>query len=207
MYTLYCRNGAGSQAVEALLAVCGADYKTVVLDRNPDGSFPDWFHRINPKAEVPALILPDDSVMTESAAMLIHIADSFPDKGYSPRQNSPKRAQFLRWMIYLATTVYMSDLRHFYPQRYTAKPAEADGIKAMAAEMMRKELAIYAAALGDGPFILGNGLSAADIYAAMLITWAPDMGQVFAAHSNLKAMYEAVTAVPAIKAVWQRNGA
>ena len=67
MYTLYCRNSAGSVAPEALLAACGADYRVVVLDRKPDGSFEDFFHKINPKAEVPTLVLPDDSVMTESA--------------------------------------------------------------------------------------------------------------------------------------------
>ena len=71
MYTLYARNGAGSVAVEALLAACGADYKVVVLNRTADGAFEDFFHAINPKAEVPTLVLPDDSVMTESAAMMM----------------------------------------------------------------------------------------------------------------------------------------
>ena len=78
MYTLYARNGAGSMAPEALLAACGADYKLIVVERMPDGSFPEYFHRINPKAEVPTLVLPDDSVMTESAAMMIYLADLFP---------------------------------------------------------------------------------------------------------------------------------
>ena len=48
MYTLYARNGAGSLAVEALLAACGADYKVIVLNRKPDGSFEDFFLAINP---------------------------------------------------------------------------------------------------------------------------------------------------------------
>jgi hypothetical protein len=57
MYTLYARNQAGSMAVEALLAACGADYKVEVLNRLPDGSFEAFFHAINPKAEVPTLVL------------------------------------------------------------------------------------------------------------------------------------------------------
>ena len=205
MYTLYCRNGAGSQAVEALLAVCGAKTEIAVLDRNPDGSFPEFFHRINPKAEVPTLVLPDHSIMTESAAMMIHIADSYPAAGVSPPLDSAQRPQFLRWMVYLAATLYMSDLRLYYPQRYTTRPGDIDGIKEKAAETMAREFAIFSAAIAEGPFFFGAKMSALDIYAAMLISWAPDMAALFATHSKLKALYDAVTAVPKVKTVWERN--
>ena len=206
MYTLYCRNSAGSVAPEALLAACGADYKVVVLDRKPDGSFEDFFHKINPKAEVPTLVLPDDSVMTESAAMMIHIADLHPEAGFAPAIGSPQRAAFLRWQVYLATTLYMSDLRLFYPARYTTDPAGAEGVKARAEQTMALEFTIYAEALGGNRFILGNRMSAPDIYAAMLCTWAPDMKALFAAHPNLGRMYDAVLENEAVRRVWERNG-
>jgi glutathione S-transferase len=204
MYTLYARNGAGSLAVEALLAACGADYKVIVLNRKPDGSFEDFFLAINPKAEVPTLVLPDGSVMTESAAMMIHICEQHPAADLAPAPGAPGRAQFLRWQVYLATTIYMSDLRLYYPQRYTARPEEIDGIKERADEMMSQEFAIYADALGEGPFMLGR-LSAVDIYAAMLCSWAPDVGELFATYPNLKRMYDAVVANEAVQKVWARN--
>ncbi|PZF76014.1 glutathione S-transferase family protein [Aestuariivirga litoralis] len=204
MYKLYARNGAGSVAVEALLAACGADYEVTVLDRKPDGSFEDFFIAINPKAEVPTLVLPDGSVMTESAAMMIHIAEQFPRAGMAPLPGEAGRAQFLRWQVYLAAALYGSDLRLFYPQRFTTDAGGADGVKARAAEMMLHEFAIYADALGEKTFMLGR-FSAVDIYAAMLCTWAPDMGALFARHPNLKRMYDAVLANEAVKKVWARN--
>lgn len=207
MYTLYCRNTAGSMAPEALLAACGADYKVVVLARKPDGSFEEFFHKINPKAEVPTLVLPDDSIMTESAAMMIHLADLHPAARLAPSIGTPDRAKFLRWQVFLATTVYMSDLRLYYPGRYTANPAETEGIKAKAEEMMMSEFAIYAEALGEGPFMLGSRMSALDIYAAMLCTWVPDMKSLFAEHPNLKRMYDGVLENEPVRRVWQRNGA
>lgn len=207
MFRLYCRKGAGSMAVEALLAVVGAPCEVIDLERKSDGSFHDFFLKINPKAEVPTLVLPDDSVMTESAAMMIHIADSFPAAGLAPALSDAQRPQFLRWLVYMAASLYSSDLRMFYPERFTTAPAECAGIKARAIAMMGHEFAIYADALGSKPFILGERMSAADIYAAMLCTWAPDMGELFARHPNLKAMYERVTAVPAIRQVWARNEA
>ncbi len=205
MYTLYCRKSAGSAAVEALLEACGATYKTIDLERNADGSFADFFHRINPKAEVPTLQMPDDSIMTESAAMMIHIADTHAASGLAPAINAPERAKYLRWMIYLATALYNSDLRLFYPERFTTDAAGVSGIEAKAGQMMAREFEIYADALGGGPFMLGR-MTALDIYAAMLVNWAPDIKALFAKHANLKVMYEAVTATPAVGRVWQRNG-
>jgi glutathione S-transferase/GST-like protein len=207
MYTLYCRNTAGSMAPEALLAACGAEYKVIVLERRPDGSFEEFFHRINPKAEVPTLVLPDDSIMTESAAMMIHIADLHPAAGLAPAIGTPERPKYLRWQLFLATALYMSDLRLFYPQRYTTAPGETGGIKARALETMMQEFAIYAEALGEGPFILGHRMSAVDIYAAMLCTWAPDMDALFREHPGLARMYDGVLKNDAVRKVWERNGA
>ena len=207
MYTIYARNTAGSMAPEAMLALCGVDYEVIVLERQADGSFPPSFHAINPRAEVPTLVLPDGSVMTESAAMMIHLADLHPETGLSPPVGSPLRARFLRWQIYLATTVYMSDLRMFYPHRYTMAGGETAGIKAFAKQSIMREFEIYAEALGEGPFILGEKMSAADVYAAMLLSWIPDMPALSGRLPVLGRMYEAVLANPAVKRVWERNGA
>lgn len=204
MYTLYCRKSAGSAAVEALLEACGATYKTIDLERNPDGSFPEFFHRINPKAEVPTLLMPDDSIMTESAAMMIYIADTYRGAGLAPAITAPERAKYLRWMTYLATALYNSDLRLFYPERFTTDAAGSAGIKAKAEQTMAREFEIYAEALGSEPFMLGR-MTALDIYAAMLVNWAPDMSALFVKHPNLKAMYEAVISIPSVKRVWERN--
>jgi glutathione S-transferase len=77
-------------------------------------------------------------------------------------------------------------------------------VKARAAETMAQEFAIYAEALGDRTFMLGR-FSALDIYAAMLCSWAPDMGELFATHPNLKRMYDTVVANAAVQKVWARN--
>lgn len=204
MYRLYARNQAGSMAVEALLAACGADYEVIVLNRKPDGAFEDFFHAINPKAEVPTLVLPDGSVMTESAAMMIYIAEQHAAAGLAPLPGEAGRAEFLRWQVYLSAALYGSDLRLFYPQRFTTDAAGAEGVKARAAETMAQEFAIYAAALGEKTFMLGR-FSALDIYAAMLCTWAPDVEALFAAHPNLRRMYDAVLENAAVKRVWARN--
>ena len=205
MYSLYSRPGAGSAAVEALLAVCEVPYRTIDLERAPDGSLPEYFRRLNPKAEVPTLQLPDDSIMTESAAMMIYIADLHPAAGLAPAVTSRERAPYLRWMMFLATSVYGCDLRLFFPERFTTNEAETPGIKAKADAMMSRDFEIYAEALGDRLFMLGR-FTALDLYAAMMVSWAPDLAALLEKHPNLSAMYKAVTDMPMVKAVWVRNG-
>ncbi len=206
MFTLYAKKNAGSVAVEAMLAVCGAAYEIKDVTRDAAGKFPAFIFDVNPRGEVPTLVLPDGSIMTESAAILIHLADIFPQAGLAPAALSPLRPRYLRWMLFLATTLYMSDLRMLYPARYTADPAGAAGIKANATAAMQAEFAILSDAIAEGPFILGSPMSAVDIYAAMLATWAADVAALFAKHPNIKVLHDSVAAVPAIARVWARNG-
>lgn len=205
MYRLLARKGAGSLAVEAMLAECQLPYVVEDQVRDETGALPQSLHKLNPRAEVPTLLMPDDSVMTESAAIMVHLADLHPERGLAPAIGSPQRGPYLRWMIYLATTVYMSDLRYFYPERYTGDPAGAPAIKSVAEAGMASEFAILSDAVGKGPYVLGRDASAVDIYAAMLISWAPDLKQLFAAHPNLQTLYEQIIARPRIAAVWRRN--
>jgi glutathione S-transferase len=205
MYTLYARPGSGSAAVEALLAEIGVGFDLHDVLRLSDGSVPETFLKINPRGEVPALKLVDDSIMTESAAMMIYLADLYPEADLAPVASSPQRAAYLRWMLYFASAVYMADLRLYYPARYSTDAGHASAIRAKAVEHMERDFALFAKAFGAGPFILGEKFSAVDIYVAMLVSWAPDVAVVFARHPNLKSHYNAVAARAKIAAVWKRN--
>jgi glutathione S-transferase len=199
MMKLYARAGAGSAAIEALLAEAGAPFELVEVKR----PIPESFFKINPLGQVPVLELDDGSVMTESAAMMIYLADLH---GFAPKFDSPKRPQFLKWMLFMATTLYMSDLRMYYPERYSTDASHAPHIKAKAIADMDREFEILSNGLGQGPYFLGEEFSAADIYAPMLVSWAADVPAVFSKYSNLRAHYDSVASRPKIAEVWKRNG-
>ena len=205
MFKLYARPSAGSAAVEALLTECGAAFEIIDILRAPDGTVPRSYLQINPRGEVPTLRLPDNRIMTESAAMMIYLADLHPAAGLAPSVTSPLRGRYLRWMLFFATGVYMADLRMYFPARHSTDAGHADAIKAKAIEDMERDYDIFAEALGEGPFILGQSISAIDIYAAMLLSWAPDVAQLFARHGNIKKLYDLVAARPKIAKVWARN--
>jgi glutathione S-transferase len=99
----------------------------------------------------------------------------------------------------------MTDLRVYYPDRYTADQSGGKCVKVAALARMAAEWDVYAAALGNKPYILGDAMCAVDIYAAMLATWNLDVPAFFRLHPNVHAMYERVTKRPAVAKVWARG--
>jgi glutathione S-transferase len=206
MYKLYARKNSGSAAIEALLAQLAVPFEIIEVLATDDGKAPNWYFAINPRGEVPALALPDGSVMTESAAIMIHLADVHPEAGLAPALGTSARAQYLRWMIYLAAAPYTSDLRLYYPHRYSTDPTHAAAIKAKASVDLARDFDVFAAEMGEGPYVLGNKISAVDLYASMLLTWSDDVEGLFAKHPKLKRLYDAVAENTTVKKVWDRNG-
>lgn len=205
MYRLYGRPGSGSVVVEAVLEAAEAPYEVEIIERSQDGRVPEKLARVNPLGQVPALTLPDGTVMTESAAISLYLADKYPKANLAPAPDAAERPAYLRWLVFLATNIYMTDLRAYYPDRYTSDQNGGKCVKAAALARMAQEWDVYAAALGDKPFILGDKMCVADVYAAMLATWNLDVPSFFKKHPNVRAMYDRVTANPAIARAWGRN--
>jgi glutathione S-transferase len=204
-FKLYGRLGSGSAACEAVLALTGPSHEVFDLDRWPFGHAPAGILAISPLGQVPALVLPDGSAMTESAAICLYLADLVPGAGLAPLPGDPRRAAYLRWMVYLAANNYMTGLRVYYPERYSTHNDGGAAVKAVALQRAALEWSVLADALSNGPFVLGDSISAADIYAAMLLSWDFDMQALFKKHPALASLYAAVASHPKIAAVWRRH--
>lgn len=204
-YKLYGRAGSGSSVCEAILELTGMPYELVELGRWK-GKAPAELLAINPLGQIPTLILSDGSIMTESAAILLHLADIVPQARLAPRPTDPNRGLYLRWMVYLATNNYMTGLRVYYPERYSTDASGAAGVKAAALERSELEWSAFSDALASGPYILGEEMCAVDLYAAMLLSWDLDMEVLLKRHPNLKALHERVVSLPAIRSIWKRHG-
>src|SRR6185437_4247623 len=105
-YTLYGDLGSGAFSAEAALAEAGAPYgfELVSLERNEQKQ--PAFLAIHPSGKVPALRLPEGEVVTESAAILLTLADHFPQSGLLPPQASNERAIAYRWLAFMASEIY-----------------------------------------------------------------------------------------------------
>lgn len=98
VFTLYGAAGSGSAPVEATLRLIGLDYRVVEAPTWEGEAERDKVAAVNPMRQIPVLVTPGGEVITESAAILIWLADAHPQARLSPALDDPRRAQFLRWM-------------------------------------------------------------------------------------------------------------
>lgn len=172
-YTLYTRRDTGGAAIEAALAEAGAEFDRIDVPSRPTPEEAAALAAINPRGQVPVLVHPDGTVITESSAILTHIADSFPEARLIPAPGSSSRAFHDRWMAFFQANVYEGFLREAYPDRYIADPAHAAGVKAAAISYVGQHFAIYDQALtDDGPFLFGRRFQVVDIYVWLLCWWS-----------------------------------
>lgn len=153
-----------------LLEEIGAPYELLWVSKAPAEI--EAFRRISPAAKIPVLVLPDGTVVSESAAILMHLTNAHPAAALAPVAGSSAHARFLQWMVFLSANVYEAALRFFYPDRYSAAgEAAAAQIKSQALADWTGHLEMVQAALS--PYVLGAELSAADHYLYMLASWYP----------------------------------
>lgn len=205
MYKLYGRPGSGNVAVEALLAECGAAHQVITVERDAQNRLSDNYARINPMRQVPGLVLPDGTVMTESAAITLHLADASGRDDFVPAPNEPVRAPFLRWLVYLVANIYPTFTYGDIPERFvTHSPEAASAFRATLDAHAQRLWQVMEAAAG-APWFLGPRFSALDIYLAVMTQWRPRRAW-FAEHApRLHAAAVAAQQRPELAAVMQRN--
>jgi GST-like protein len=176
-YVVYGQKGTGSVPVEAALLLLGEPYEVVerAPPENPEaaGLGAEAVARINPLQQVPALVLPNGELMTESAAILIHLADSHPAARLSPALEDPRRPAFLRWMIYVSAQIYALVWVRDDPGRLAVDEAHKPVILDRTAERIAWCWRMMDAQVSPGRYILGEDLSVVDLYVSVVSCWGP----------------------------------
>ncbi|MGI1664236.1 glutathione S-transferase family protein [Palleronia sp. KMU-117] len=202
-YILYGYPQSGSAAIEVALAVGGIPHEVRDLDPEAgDLAGPD-FLALNPRGQVPVLVLPDGSVVTEIPAILLHLADAHPESGLAPAPGSAARAQHDRWLAFAHANLYEGVLRSFYADRYTTDPHGADGVRAAAQAYVRRHLALLEMAMVGEPFLLGPRLMGVDCLIWVILSWLGPEDKADAL--RLSALADAVATDPHAKTVAARH--
>ena len=175
MYTLYGKKGSGSASIQAALGIVGAPYRIVeTASWDTNDAFVELL-KVNPLGQIPTLVLEDGSVLTESAAILIHLGSVHPESGLLPRDASA-RAQMIRGLVFIAANCYSAISIIDYPERWCADAdtddAVQDRIRAGTRARLHKHWEIFADLFPARPYLGGKDLGALDLFAAVVSKWS-----------------------------------
>lgn len=206
-FTIFGDLGSGAFSAEAVLAEVGAPYEfhSVSLEKNEQRA-PE-FLAINPSGKIPALKLPEGQILTESLAILLTIADHFPNARLLPAQASAERGAAYRWLAFMAGEIYPWVEVSDYPDRFAPEGEQAKALRIKARERIRERLLIVERHV-HGPWFLPSGFSILDIYAAMFSRWRGSLGKNWAAAGHipkLDALSKALSQRSTIAPIWKRH--
>jgi len=189
---LYYARGTVAIAVAIALHEAGLEFEPVRLDfKAGEQTRPDY-HAINPKGRVPALVT-DSGILTETAAILDHIADLAPSAGLRP--SDPWQAARMREaMCYLASTMHVNHAHKARGHRWATEDSSFADMKAKSVETMTASAAHVETHMLKGPYVLGETFSLADPYLLVACSWLPGDGVDMAAFAKIRAFVEAMRA-------------
>jgi glutathione S-transferase len=172
---LYYKPGSASFVVHWLLLELGAPFELQLVDLSTGEQRSPAYLKLNPNGTVPTLEV-DGEVYYETAAILLWLADRDPKQRFAPAINEhAARGHYLKWMLHLANT-YMPTMRLWWYPAEGAGEANIDASKEVVAARMAgilDRLDTHLAA--NGPYLLGDRFTAADLYLCMLMRWTRNM--------------------------------
>ena len=169
MYTLYGIDESGSCMIEIALQRCAVAWRRIDASSWEDGEGSDALALINPLKQIPTLVTPEGQVLTESAAILIHLGLEFP----ASELLAGNRAQILRGLVYIAANCYSAVGIIDYPQRWLGNVDDAAQAQLISGtrRYLHQAWVVFAEQFADQLFAPGNVPNALGIMAAAVSRW------------------------------------
>ena len=169
MLTLYYSEKSCSYAPHILLYDTGADFVAKRIDFDTGEQNSEGYLSVNPKGRVPALMTPD-GVLTENPAILLYIAQIYPEKQLAPKDPF-ELAKAQSFNMYIASTVHVGHAHKLRGSRW----ADDKRAHASMVEKVAQNMASYAKVIEEhffvGPWVLGEQYSMCDPYLSLVTRW------------------------------------
>ena len=202
-FTIYGAAGSGSVPVEAALTLLDLAHEVVEAPTWEGDAQRDRVAPVNPMRQIPALITPDGETITESAAILIWLAEQHPEAALAPEPGDPRRAQFLRWMTFVPAAVYSMFWVRDEPSRLAGDDATAqETIKIRTAERIADCWAAMESQIEPDRFLLGPDLTVLDLYVSVASRWTPNRKRFHEVAPRMGEVMRRVDALPELAEFW-----
>ena len=207
MYQLHYYPANANAAPHMILEEIGADYTLQFVDRTRNAQKSAEYLKVNPNGRIPALE-DGELIVTEAAAVVLHLVDRHPEAGLAPKVGTPERAKFYQWLVFLTNSLQEELMIWQYPERLAGDDEAAREIVKRGSE---GRASAYLDVIEDhlrlnGPLFLGDKLSAADFYLVMLARWARPMTKPPRSRPHVARLLDRITALPSVGRAYEREG-
>jgi glutathione S-transferase len=204
-YVLFYAPGAASVAVHWMLIELGVAFSAKRLSLDAGDQRAPAFLQLNPAGRVPVLVI-NDQAFTESAALVMLLAERHPHAQLAPAVGDARRGKWLEAMIYLTNTVSSAMRDWFYAER-DGRPADADAVRRLARRRIEDAWERLNATLSDGrTYLLGEDVTTVDLLAVMLMRWSRDMPRPASAWEHVEPYVNRMRSRPGFIEVCRREG-
>jgi glutathione S-transferase len=170
MLTLYFAKGTCALASHIALEDAGADYEAKRLDfSKSEQQSPDYL-AINPKGRVPALAAPQ-GVLTETPAILVYIAQSFPKANLAPLDDPFALGEMQAFNSYLCSTVHVAHAHRVRGIRWADEESSFADMKRKVPKTVGACFEMIERKMFKGPWVMGERYTVADPYLFTLAKW------------------------------------
>lgn len=197
---LYYSPGACSLSPHIAIAEAGlkADFVKVNLkDKKTEAG--DDYLKVNPKGQVPALVLDSGDVLTEGPAIVQYVADQAPNAKIAPANGTLDRYKLQEWLNLITSEIHKS-----FSPLFT--PTSTDDVKTAAREKLMKQFTAIDARLAGKDYLMGSQFTVADGYLFTVLRWAVAMKLDIASLPNVKAYMDRVGAREKVKEAMLAEG-
>ncbi|WP_437791584.1 glutathione S-transferase family protein [Sorangium sp. So ce693] len=151
----------------------GVDFETVQVNLRAGENRRPEFLKLNPAGKLPVLV-DGDLVLTESVAIVLYLAEKYPEKGLLPT-DPRERAKVNQWLLFAATELEqplwrIARNKFLYPEDKRQPgdiPVACEDFKAMA-DVLEKHME-------QRQFVVGDSVTVADLVMAYTLDWANEI--------------------------------
>jgi glutathione S-transferase len=198
--TFYWASNSCAIATHMVLEYVGADYQGHRIDFARAEQKSPEFLRINPKGRVPALATPR-GILTETPALMLFVCQQYPKAGLAPLDDPFELARMNAFNTYLCSTVHVNHAHRVRGERWSDDPAVVEALKLKVAKNMADNFAYIERDYLQGPWVLGDTLSASDMYLFTIARWLEGDGVDVKQFPKVAAHMHRMAALPAVARV------
>ncbi|MDB5416109.1 MAG: glutathione transferase GstA [Rubritepida sp.] len=199
---LYVSTRSSSLAAQLAFVLAGTPGEVREIDlRAGEGRTPEYL-AINPKGQVPALVLDSGETLTETPAILLALGELVPESGLIP-SDQLGRWRVMEWLSWCAWHVPRAFHPAFRPSHFGPAAAESS-IRDAALTRVGEVLDYIEQQIAGRDYAVGDSLTAADLYIALITTFAGFVG--VAPPDSLMAHRARIFSIPALADTLKAEG-